>query len=542
MPISISSSADHAHSSSEDEDYGTRGDEEVLAGLEDSLSADALAALREHVFGGFGSMICDTDDEAAFPGKSAAPVPPVVPSPDVELLLTAVADLEDGRIDLLQEHCVVRLQALLERCLAATAVAAATTEEPSNPASLLAPSGSDSAMVATMLRLRAADAATTASSEAALEALAGREALRTSAPGADALAALREHGVVRLANVVPEGLCAAALSAVNDSLDHAIASGTATGTSGGGTGVGEQEKRFGPVLARSSRYDMYIEHAGAPRALLAAVLCARGGLGLLFRALFDGSRESGGIGEEVGADESDTARVHELAALISDPGAPRQPIHPDNKHQSIAPLFTVRHYRRLFVIFVALCNCLLVLVVGVALWFLETAVLCVLLGVVVATMVIEVCSVLIVVCRCSTHVPAFARGVHRAAGCGGRHGADHFPTRHAHGRGARALQRRRRDQAVRCYRIDQISLYQSIITVTDSSSTSVTPGVSVGFGSSIIEQTEGLPGRLQVPRRPAAARRRADHGLSPPALRVGQHFGRHAPRLAVYLLPKPALR
>ena len=88
----------------------------------------------------------------------------------------------------------------------------------------------------------------------------------------------------------------------------------------------------------------------------------------------------------------------------------------------------------------------------------------------------------------------------------------------------------------------KLSLYQSLIAVTDSSSTSVTPGVFVGFGSSILEQTEGLPGRLQVPRRPAAARRRADHGLSPPTLRVGQHFGRHTPRLAVYLLPKPALR
>lgn len=38
---------------------------------------------------------------------------------------------------------------------------------------------------------------------------------------------------------------------------------------------------------------------------------------------------------------NDDATLYELSALISEPGSPRQPIHPDNPHQEEPPLFTV---------------------------------------------------------------------------------------------------------------------------------------------------------------------------------------------------------
>lgn len=49
---------------------------------------------------------------------------------------------------------------------------------------------------------------------------------------------------------------------------------------------------------------------------------------------------AGVAGTVVARAVGEDATLYELAALVSEPGAPRQPVHPDNPYQDAAPLLT----------------------------------------------------------------------------------------------------------------------------------------------------------------------------------------------------------
>ena len=123
--------------------------------------------------------------------------------------------------------------------------------------------------------------------------------------GAAVAAALEVDGVVRVEGVLPLKLA----SEVRDWIDMSLES--ALDDMRDHDEFGEQWcTRFGNVLSRPNRHDLMLELDAPPvRAALAQLLSA------LHPA----------ISRRLGAD----AELYELAALISNPGAARQPVHPD---------------------------------------------------------------------------------------------------------------------------------------------------------------------------------------------------------------------
>eukprot|EP00747_Dinoflagellata_sp_TGD_P089082 gnl/TRDRNA2_/TRDRNA2_164210_c0_seq2.p1 gnl/TRDRNA2_/TRDRNA2_164210_c0~~gnl/TRDRNA2_/TRDRNA2_164210_c0_seq2.p1 ORF type:complete len:190 (-),score=20.83 gnl/TRDRNA2_/TRDRNA2_164210_c0_seq2:222-791(-) len=76
-------------------------------------------------------------------------------------------------------------------------------------------------------------------------------------------------------------------------------------------------------MCRNSRYDLLLKLDGGP-VETAVREALRGPLGELMAAA---------VGSE--------APLYELSALISDEGAPRQPVHPDTPYQAEAPLYSI---------------------------------------------------------------------------------------------------------------------------------------------------------------------------------------------------------
>lgn len=126
----------------------------------------------------------------------------------------------------------------------------------------------------------------------------------TSATAGAAAASLRAHGFAVWARAASPEACASARASVLAARDAAL------------------PERLGDVQAPTQRWDVLLEpggagHAGAVAELLAGLppLCAALGL-------------------------PDPVRVVELAALVSAPGAPMQPIHADAKEPGGTPLVT----------------------------------------------------------------------------------------------------------------------------------------------------------------------------------------------------------
>ena len=80
---------------------------------------------------------------------------------------------------------------------------------------------------------------------------------------------------------------------------------------------------FADVLLKSNRCDLLLP-------------LKEGGMQKALRELLQNSKLANVIVSTIGED----ATLYELAALISEPGAPRQPVHPDNPHQENPPLLT----------------------------------------------------------------------------------------------------------------------------------------------------------------------------------------------------------
>ena len=132
----------------------------------------------------------------------------------------------------------------------------------------------------------------------------------------DALRLLNEDGVVRLVSILPGDLCDRLLESINSSLAKEIELGNEL----------TRETGFGNVHSRDYRWDVYLRNEGVYKEALGHML---GGdtcvLSRLFSSLFGG----------------EDAEFHEFSALISDPGAVSQPIHPDSVYTERAPLYTV---------------------------------------------------------------------------------------------------------------------------------------------------------------------------------------------------------
>ena len=130
-------------------------------------------------------------------------------------------------------------------------------------------------------------------------------ALAIAAGGSAVAEALRAHGVVRVTRALSKSEAAALMEAVDLSLADALQA-----TKGNEIDSEQWQSRFGDIMSPRNRHDVKLSLEAPPvRAALASLL------GTLEPAL------SASLGED--------ALLHELAALISLPGARRQPIHPD---------------------------------------------------------------------------------------------------------------------------------------------------------------------------------------------------------------------
>jgi len=130
-------------------------------------------------------------------------------------------------------------------------------------------------------------------------------AVALAADGAAVTAALEADGVVRVNGAITASMASELLEFVNAELERALIETRSEDEFGP-----QWQRRFGNVLGRNHRHDMKL-HLGAPP-VRAALACL---LGTLQPAI---ARQLG-----------DDAELYELAALISLPGAARQPVHPD---------------------------------------------------------------------------------------------------------------------------------------------------------------------------------------------------------------------
>ena len=132
-------------------------------------------------------------------------------------------------------------------------------------------------------------------------ALEGVAAQAVAAEPSGPSAALSEQGVLRVNGAVSEAVAAKALAYVNDELTKARTAAQ--------DNLAEESRRFGDVLARTKRFDLKLDLDPPVQEALAEALVPLTPL----------------VAAKLGED----AELFELSALISDPGAPRQPIHPD---------------------------------------------------------------------------------------------------------------------------------------------------------------------------------------------------------------------
>eukprot|EP00288_Rhodomonas_lens_P013143 CAMPEP_0177695724 /NCGR_PEP_ID=MMETSP0484_2-20121128/3607_1 /TAXON_ID=354590 /ORGANISM="Rhodomonas lens, Strain RHODO" /LENGTH=421 /DNA_ID=CAMNT_0019206663 /DNA_START=176 /DNA_END=1438 /DNA_ORIENTATION=- len=121
----------------------------------------------------------------------------------------------------------------------------------------------------------------------------------------DAAAALEADGVVRINSAITSGMASELLASVNDALEDALRETQDHEEFGE-----EWQTRFGNVLSRPNRHDIKLSLEAPPvRAALTALL----------------STLEDVVSDRLGED----ALLYELGALISFPGAKRQPVHPD---------------------------------------------------------------------------------------------------------------------------------------------------------------------------------------------------------------------
>ncbi|GMI47433.1 hypothetical protein TrCOL_g7555 [Triparma columacea] len=135
-----------------------------------------------------------------------------------------------------------------------------------------------------------------------------------TSPALTALRALQDVGCAKLESALDASFADCMLAHINTTLESEISSDNRC------------IQGFGNVLERKNRYDMYVTNTTpVVQSCLVDLLQKSKPLGDLFHEMFDGI----------------SAPFHELSALISDPGSPSQPLHPDSKWTDTPILYTV---------------------------------------------------------------------------------------------------------------------------------------------------------------------------------------------------------
>lgn len=138
---------------------------------------------------------------------------------------------------------------------------------------------------------------------------------------------LREDGVVRLNGVLSSVLAATLREEILERRAAAYEVLLAGDTTKDGGDDGAWRKYFADVLLKENRCDLLLPLKGSR------------GLQTALHELFVSSPLLSNL--LVIALGGDDATLYELSALISEPGSPRQPVHPDNPYQEHTPLLTV---------------------------------------------------------------------------------------------------------------------------------------------------------------------------------------------------------
>lgn len=180
------------------------------------------------------------------------------------------------------------------------------------------------AAIADEMRLHATDRENL--TQMRMQATVGAEVeLRLLSIPVDAADALRQDGVVRLASGLPKELCDRVLAEINATIDRVVAQGGEMMPSTG----------FGDVQVKQSRYDLFLDNGGVVRQSLSTLLAAPTANSSAKSLLSEVLKLAFGDGPHA------TAPFRELSSLVSDPGAPRQPIHPDIPWHGYPALYTV---------------------------------------------------------------------------------------------------------------------------------------------------------------------------------------------------------
>ena len=162
---------------------------------------------------------------------------------------------------------------------------------------------------------------------------------------------LTQEGVVRLNSVLSSSTAATLRREILERRSHAFAAissaqqqtNTNNGNSNGNKNKAQEwRKYFADVLLKKERCDMFLplvvddgdgnnEHGND-----------QGRVPTLRKALREILTSSNILSNTlIAAGGGDDIILYELSSLISEPGSPRQPIHPDNPYQDVPPLFTV---------------------------------------------------------------------------------------------------------------------------------------------------------------------------------------------------------
>ena len=168
--------------------------------------------------------------------------------------------------------------------------------------------------------------------------------------------AIKKDGVIRINAVLPGSLCDAMRGIVDERLQAKLGQNSEAALHG------TNAEGFGRVYSRKKRYDMYVRNEGVFADALRHLL--QNSVGDFFRDLFAGesaprerfSQSNSSLAQthhsvvSLAARELNSSgtvdgdRLHaslfELSTMTSDPGSPRQPIHPDNCWSDRALLYT----------------------------------------------------------------------------------------------------------------------------------------------------------------------------------------------------------
>lgn len=143
--------------------------------------------------------------------------------------------------------------------------------------------------------------------------------------------------------LVPPELCDELLNFINKRLDNAIGSLKPDEMT--------PDTGFGTILARKHRYDMYVRPEGVVQKCLSSMLTSP--LGQEADGGGDDDDDKGSNGESESSpwtllrlfqelfDGAADAKFSELSCIISDAGAPRQPLHPDTHWEEVAPIYSI---------------------------------------------------------------------------------------------------------------------------------------------------------------------------------------------------------